>query len=119
MSTSDANFVSVISSVVPSQEAEVIVGKQPILVIYGQEVRTALGALPPEVSHALTGEYQEPSAALLQAVEGALIARELAHEGAAREADLDREWLAGGGSGRGLEEDALGAEDSWNAGRVP
>lgn len=119
MSTSDGNFVSVISSVVPSQEVEVIVGKQPILAVYGQEVRAALGALPPEVSRALTGEYREPSAALLQAVEGALIARELAHEGAAREADLDREWLASGGSGRSLEEGALGADDSWNASGVP
>lgn len=119
MSASDTNFIGMISSVVPSQEAEVIVGKQPILAIYGQEVRTALGALPPEISRLLTGDYREPSAALLQAVEGALIARELAQEGAAREADLDREWLASSGSGRGLEEGALGAEDSWNVGGMP
>jgi hypothetical protein len=119
MNASDCNFVSMISSVVPSQESEVILGKQPILAIYGQEVRNALGALPPEISRALTSEYREPSAGLLQGVERVLIARELAPDGAAQEASLDREWLANGGSGRGLEEGALSAEDSWNAGGVP
>jgi hypothetical protein len=119
MNVSDCNFRGMISSVVPSQEAEVILGKQPILAIYGQEVRTALGALPPEISRALTSEYGEPSAGLVQAVEGALIARELAHDGAAQEASLDRDWLANGGGGRALEEVALSAEDSWNAGGLP
>jgi hypothetical protein len=109
-----AQFEGMLSSVIQSQDAEVILGKQPIFAEYGREVRSAVNALPPEVSRSLLNEYREPAAQLVSSIEEAIISRELAIENATQEAGLDQQWLAGGGAGRKINEADLSAEDSWN-----
>lgn len=109
-------FQPMLSTVVASQDAEVTLGKQPIMAEYGREVRTAINALPPEISRGLLSEYREPAPQLVAQMETAIMSRELAIEGAAQEANLDTEWLAGGGNGRTIDEHTIGADDDWNTG---
>jgi hypothetical protein len=119
MSATAAQFTGMIASVVSSQDAEVILGKQPILADYGREVRNALNALPPEVSRGLTRDYREPTSQLVAAIEGAIVARELAIENSSQEVTLDKDWLAGGGGSRQIDESGLAAGDDWNSPREP
>ena len=114
MSATATQFQGMIASVVSSQEAEVILGRQPILADYGREVRATLSAFPPEVSRELMSEYREPASHLVAAMEGAIMSRELAIENAAQEVGLDQEWLAGSGNGRKISEASLSADDEWN-----
>lgn len=109
-----AQFEGMLSSVIQSQDAEIILGKQPIFAEYGREVRAAVNALPPEVSRSLLNEYREPAAQLVSSIEEAIISRELAIENASQEVGLDQQWLAGGGNGRKISESELSAPDSWN-----
>lgn len=43
-------FQSMTASVFPSQSAEIVIAKQPVLADYGREVRSAINQLPPDVS---------------------------------------------------------------------
>lgn len=45
--TSPASFQSMSSSVLPSQEREVLIAKQSALATHGQQTRIALSKLPP------------------------------------------------------------------------
>lgn len=119
MDAQPAEFQGMISSVIQSQDTEVILGKQPILSDYGREVRTALSALPPEVSRGLMNEYREPGPQLVAEMEGAIMSRELAIENVTQEIGLDQQWLAGGGSGRHISESSLSGKDEWNEPEAP
>lgn len=107
------SFQGMLSSVLESQDSEVILGKQPILSDYGREVRAALNALPPEVSRGLMNEYRTPTPQLVSAVENSIMSRELAIENAEQGVNLDQNWLASA-QPRGMSETALSAEDEWN-----
>lgn len=108
-------FQGLLSSVIPSQDSEVIIGKQPVLAEHSREVRTALNAMPPDVSRAIIAEYAPPSPTTIASMENAIISRELAIENAGQEQNLDQQWLAEGGQGRGKDERNVGADDPWNA----
>ncbi len=114
MTAAATQFQPMLASVVASQDVEVTLGKQPIMADYGREVRTAINALPPEVSRGLMAEYREPAPQLVAQMEGAIMSRELAIENAAQEQNLDQEWLAGGGKGRKVSESDASADDEWN-----
>lgn len=107
-------FKSMGISMFPSQDREIILGKQSVLSEYGAGVREAVRKLPPEVSKTLLSEYQPPSPALISALEGAIIEREFAIENAEKGINLDREW-AQGGADRRMDEVGLSADDSWNS----
>jgi hypothetical protein len=113
MTTTATDFQPMLSTVLPSQDIEVTLGKQPILAEYGREVRTAISALPPEVSNGLLAEYREPTPQLVASLENAIMSRELAIENAAQGQNLDQEWLASAGGGRRMDESAVGAGDDW------
>lgn len=107
-------FQSVGASVFKSQEEEIIIAKQPVLAEYGNEVRSVISKLPPEVSHNLLKEYCEPAPQLLEQLETAIISRELAIENAAQETNLDQKWLQSANA-RHMDEKGLSADDDWNA----
>jgi len=107
-------FQSVTASVFPSQSAETVIAKQPVLADYGREVRSAINQLPPEVSRSLLAAYREPQPQLIAQMEAAIINRELAIESAAQEANLDKQWLQGANARR-MDEARLSAEDEWNS----
>jgi hypothetical protein len=108
-------FQGLLSSVIPSQDSEVIIGKQPVLSEHSREVRTALNAMPPDVSRGIIAEYSSPAPAMIASMENAIISRELAIENAGQEQNLDQQWLADGGKARGTDENNAGADDPWNA----
>ncbi len=114
MSVTADKFEGMLSSVVESQAAEVILGKQPIMAEYGTEVRAIVNALPPEVSRGLMNDYQMPEPQLVNAMEGAIMAREVVVENATQKVGLDTEWLSNAGAGREISENGAGAGDSWN-----
>ena len=107
-------FKSMGISIFPSQDREIILGKQPVLAEYGAGVREAIRKLPAEVSKSLLAEYGPPSAGLITSLEQSIIAREFATEEAAKGVNLDQEWARGGVSRR-MDEVGLAEEDSWNA----
>lgn len=107
-------FQSVTASVFPSQSAEIILSKQPVLADYGHEVRSAINQLPPDVSRNLLAEYREPQPQLVAQLEEAIIARELAIESSAQEANLDQQWLQSTNARR-MDEVGLSADDDWNS----
>lgn len=107
-------FQSVTASVFPSQEAEIVIAKQPVLADYGREVRSALNQLPPEVSRNLLGEYREPQPQIVAQLEEAIMSRELSIENAAQETTLDQQWLQSANARR-MDEVALGNDDEWNS----
>jgi hypothetical protein len=107
-------FEPMLSTVVASQNAEVTLGKQPIMAEYGREVRNVISALPPELSRGMMAEYKEPAPQLLAQIEGSIMSRELAIENAAQEKTIDQEWLSGAGAGRKIDESNLGGKDAWN-----
>lgn len=106
-------FQPMLASIIQSQDAEVILGKQPVLAEHGREVRATISALPPEVSRALMSEYREPNPQLVTGIEEAIISRELAIENAEKGIGLDKQWAAGDGPGRNMSEQNFGAKDSW------
>ncbi len=107
-------FQSFTASVLPTQDFEVILRKQAPLADHGREVRLALTQMPPEVTRELLGEYGMPKPAMVAAIESTVITRELSIENAAQEVNLDKEWLAGGGLARRMDEVGLSADDEWN-----
>ena len=107
-------FKSMGISIFPSQDQEIILGKQPVLAEYGAGVREAVRKLPPEVSKELLSDYRQLSPTLITALEDSIIEREFAIESAEKGANLDVEWLKGGGVGRRMDEVGLSDEDSWN-----
>ncbi len=115
MDATPAQFEGMLPSVVQSQDAEVTLGKQPILADYGSEVRSIVNALPPEVSGGLMNAYQAPAPQLMAAMEGAIGARELVVDNATQEIGLDTQWLSNAGPGRQISENVAAAGDDWNA----
>jgi len=107
------DFKSMGISMFPSQEREIILGKQPVLAAYGAGVREAVRKLPPEVSRDLLSEYKAPSSALISSLENSIIEREFAIENAEKGINLDQEW-AKGGAARRMDEVGLAGEDPWN-----
>lgn len=107
-------FQGMIASVVQSQSYEVILGKQPILSDYGREVRSAMSALPPEITKGLMFEYRDPTPELVSQMAGAIMERELGIENVQQGIGLDQEWLQGAGTGRSMSEKAVGNDDPWN-----
>lgn len=108
------DFKSLGISIFPSQEREIILGKQPVLSDYGASVREAINKLPPEVSKVLLAEYGPPAPALIEDVKDTILLREFAIENAEKGANLDHEW-ARGGMNRRMDEVGLSEEDPWNA----
>jgi len=107
-------FNSMGISIFPSQDREIILGKQPVLAEHGVGVREAIRKLPPEVSKELLAEYGSPSPALILSLENSIIEREFAIENAEKGVKLDREW-AQGGANRRMDEVGLAGEDTWNS----
>jgi hypothetical protein len=108
-----AQFQGMLSSVLPSQDAEVILGKQPVLADHGREVRAAISAMPPEVSRSLMSEYREPTPQLVSSIEDTILMREHAIDNAEKGIGLDQQWAAGDGPGRKLSEQSIGEKDPW------
>lgn len=111
--TTPGAFESFTATVIPSQEYEVNIAKQPVLLGHGSEVRAILSQLPPDVSKQLLSDYQDPAPKLVASIEEAVISREMAIENAAQEVNLDQEWLNGAQS-RKMSERSIGEEDPWN-----
>lgn len=107
-------FQSMGISIFPSQEREIILGKQPVLTEYGTGVREAVRKLPPEVTKELLSEYRQLSPTLITALEDSIIEREFAIESAEKGANLDIEWLKAGGADRRMDEVGLAGGDTWN-----
>ncbi len=112
-------FKSVGISIFPSQDREIILGKQPVLAEYGAGVREAIRKLPPEVSKGLLAEYGAPSAGLIASLEESIISREFAIDNAAKGVNLDQEWAQGGGLNRRMNEVGLSENDEWNESPAP
>jgi hypothetical protein len=111
MLTTD-QFKPMLSTVLASQDAEVILGRQSAVAEYGREVRAALSVLPPEVSHGLLAEYRKPSPQLLNQIGETILLRETANDQAKKQT-LDQEWLSGDGTGRKMLDNGVG--DPWNS----
>lgn len=112
-----ASFQSMTSSVLPSQEREVLIAKQSALHVHGQETRSALNKLPPSVVESLMGEYQAHAPEVLDGVAVAIAERERIIESAQKGQNLDMDWLQqGADTRRSMDESGLGADDPWNAG---
>lgn len=110
------DFQSFTASVFPSQAAEIVIAKQPALADYGQQLRSAVNQLPPEISRALVGEYGTASPALVSGIEEAIVQREFAHDHAAQQANLNQNWLtAADRHTSGIDEAVAAADDAWNA----
>jgi len=113
-----ASFQSLTSSVLPSQEREVLIAKQAALGNYSHQTRSALGKLPSPAVDALLAEYKAPSGQTMDSVFLAIAQRERIIESAEKGQNLDVEWLNQGNSTRRhMDEVGLGADDSWNEGR--
>lgn len=110
-----ADFTSFTASVFPSQAAEVVVAKQPVLADYGRELRSAINQLPPEVTRSLMSEYGSTTPETVYAVEDAILVREFAYERAAQAVGLDQDWLKEASPAHtGIDESVIGADDPWN-----
>lgn len=110
-----ASFQSMASSVLPSQEREVLIARQSALHVHGQETRNALNRLPPSAVDALMGEYRPHAPQVLDEVASAIAGRERILESAQKGQNLDADWLQQGNATlRGMQEDGLGADDPWN-----
>ena len=112
-----ASFQSMASSILPSQEREVLIAKQSALHLHGQETRSVLKQLPPSVVDSLMGEYRQPAPQVLAEVATAIAGREHIFEFAQKGQNLDVDWFQqGAGTLRQVQEAGLGADDPWNAG---
>lgn len=115
--TSPASFQSMSSSVLPSQEREVLIAKQSALANHGQQTRIALSKLPPSVVDTLMADYKAPNRDALDEVFVAVAERERIIESAEKGQNLDVEWLQSGTEARRrMDEAGLGANDPWNDG---
>lgn len=114
--TSPASFQSMSSSVLPSQEREVLIAKQSALSTHGQQTRIALSKLPPSVVDTLMADYKAPNREALDGVFVAMAERERIIESAEKGQNLDVEWLqSGADTRRRMDEAGLGADDPWNS----
>ena len=114
--TSPASFQSMSSSVLPSQEREVLIAKQSALATHGQQTRIALSKLPPPVVDTLMTDYKAPNQDALDGVFVAMAERERIIESAEKGQNLDVEWLqSGADTRRRMDEAGLGADDPWNS----
>lgn len=112
-----ASFQSMASSILPSQEREVLVAKQSALHVHGQETRCALSRLPPSVADSLMGEYRPHAPQVLDEVAEAIAGRERILDSAQKGQNLDMDWLQqGAGTLRRMDEAGLGVDDPWNGG---
>lgn len=111
--TSAQDFQSFTASVFPSQDAEIVIGKQPVLADYGRELRSAINQLPPDVTKSLLSTYGEPSPELITSIENAVLMREFAIENAAQETNLDQGWLNGANNRQQIDEASIGKADTW------
>lgn len=112
-----ASFQAMSSSVLPSQEREVLIAKQSAMSNHGQQTRAALSKLPPSVVDTLLMEYKAPNRDTLDEVFVAVAERERIIESAEKGQGLDVEWLQGGqDTRRKMDEVGLGADDPWNEG---
>lgn len=110
------DFQSFTASVFPSQAAEIVIDKQPVLADYGRELRNAINQLPPEASRDLLGEYGGTTAQLITSIEDSILLREFAYERATQQADLSQDWLNAADQHRtGIDEATAAADDQWNA----
>lgn len=101
------------ASVLPSQEAEVIIQKQAALNGVGREVRALISKMPPEVSQGLLSEYGQIKPALLKQMEVAIVERELALE--IDENALDKGYFeAAAPQARRMDEVGLAGDDNWD-----
>lgn len=110
-------FRGMSSSVLPSQDYEVLIAKQSAMTNHGQQTRACLSKLPPSVVDELLVEYKIPNREALDSLSVAMAERERIIESAEKGQNLDIEWLQnGGGTLRQMDEAGLGASDSWNEG---
>lgn len=115
--TTPASFQSMSSSVLPSQEREVLIAKQSALINHGQQTRVALSKLPPSVVDTLMADYKAPTRDTLDEVFVAMAERERIIETAEKGQNLDVEWLQNSTeTRRRMDEVGLSAKDSWNDG---
>lgn len=115
--TLPASFQSMTSSILPSQEREVLISKQAALAGHGHDTRMALNRLPPSVVDELMAEYRAPSPETLDGLSVAIAERERIIESAEKGQNLDMEWLSGGANARRhMDEHGLSANDEWNEG---
>ncbi|MDH0617476.1 UNVERIFIED_ORG: hypothetical protein J2W65_002681 [Pseudomonas parafulva] len=109
------DFHSFTAAVFPSQSAEVVLDKQPVLAAYGQDLRQVINQLPPEASRTLLGEYGAAGPELVNVVKEAILRREFASE-MAQQASPSQEWLNAAEAHRsGIDEATVAADDTWNA----
>ena len=114
---SPASFQAMSSSVLPSQEREILISKQSALSAHGQQTRAALNKLPPPVVDSLLADYKAPSNETLDGVFVAMAERERIIESAEKGQNLDVEWLKkGAATSRQMDEIGLGTNDPWNEG---
>ena len=113
MSASASQFQGMIASIIPSQTIEVLLGKQPALSDYGHELRQALNALPREVSLSLVSDLSLPVIQLLKELESAIIARELAVDGAGRQ--TPSQSRRPDASVHRVDDQRFSAIDDWNS----
>lgn len=115
--TLPASFQSMTSSVLPSQEREVLISKQAALAGHGHDTRMALNRLPPSVVDELMADYRAPSPEALDGLALAIAEREHIIEAAEKGQNLDMEWLSGGADARRrMDEHGLSSGDEWNEG---
>lgn len=112
---SPASFQSFSSSILPSQEREVLIAKQSALANHGQQTRIALNKLPPSIVDTLVGDYKAPTNEALGVVFVAMAEREHVIESAEQGRNLDVQWLQEGASSqKNMNELGLGQNDPWN-----
>ena len=110
-----ASFQGMSSSVLPSQEREVLIAKQAAMSQHGQEARLALNRLPPSVVDSIMAHYREPDSETLNALAEAIAVREQVIESVEHGQNLDIAWLSGERP-RSMSESELGNSDGWNDG---
>ncbi|HDS1733921.1 hypothetical protein [Pseudomonas sp. BP8] len=109
------DFQSFTASVFPSQSAEVVIAKQPVLADHGRDLRSAINQLPPEASRTLLSEYGAATPALVTTIEDAILLREFAFEHAAQQANLSKDWLSDADAHTsGINESVAASNDTWN-----
>jgi hypothetical protein len=114
--TLHSSFQGLSSSVMPSQDHEVLIAKQSALSSHGQQTRILLSKLPPSVVDTLVADYKAPNRAALDSVFTAIAEREQIIDSAQKGKNLDVEWLqAGAETSRRMDEIGLGSDDPWNS----
>jgi len=90
---SPQKFQGMIASIFPSQSAEVILEKQPILASYGREIHSIINQLPSETAYSLFAKYSKPTSELITQLEEAFISRELMTDLVIQEVGIDKKWF--------------------------